>query len=96
MGQFVEADEIVAIVETDKVNVDIRSSHSGVITKVFAEEGDSVEVGGDFFEVDTSQKGSSEPAKESAPKKEESAPKQEAPKQDAPKKEEAPKTEEAK
>jgi 2-oxoglutarate dehydrogenase E2 component (dihydrolipoamide succinyltransferase) len=54
VGEFVEADEVVAIVETDKVNVDIRSSHSGVVTKFFAEEGDTVEVGGNFFEVDTS------------------------------------------
>jgi 2-oxoglutarate dehydrogenase E2 component (dihydrolipoamide succinyltransferase) len=54
VGEFVEADEVVAVVETDKVNVDIRSSHSGVVTKLFAEEGDTVEVGGSFFEVDTS------------------------------------------
>lgn len=30
-GDFVQADEVVAIIETDKVNVDIRSTHSGVI-----------------------------------------------------------------
>lgn len=53
VGEYVEADEIVAVVETDKVNVDIRSSHAGVVTKFFAEEGDTVEVGGNFFEVDT-------------------------------------------
>jgi 2-oxoglutarate dehydrogenase E2 component (dihydrolipoamide succinyltransferase) len=53
VGDFVEADEIVAVVETDKVNVDIRSSHAGVITKLCAEEGDNVAVGGEFFEVDT-------------------------------------------
>ena len=28
-GDFVKADEIVAVIETDKVNVDIRSTHSG-------------------------------------------------------------------
>jgi biotin carboxyl carrier protein len=30
-GDFVQADEVVAVIETDKVNVDIRSTHSGVI-----------------------------------------------------------------
>lgn len=37
-----QADEVVAIIETDKVNVDIRSTHSGVIKKYFANEGDTV------------------------------------------------------
>ena len=45
IGDFVEADEVVARIETDKVTVDILSDHSGVITKLFAEEGDTVEVG---------------------------------------------------
>lgn len=45
VGDFVEADEIVARIETDKVTVDILSTHSGVITKYFSEEGDTVEVG---------------------------------------------------
>ncbi len=48
-----EADEVVAVIETDKVNVDIRSTHSGVIKKYFANEGDTVQVDADFFEVDT-------------------------------------------
>lgn len=37
-----EADEIVAVIETDKVNVDIRSTHSGVIKQYFAKEGETV------------------------------------------------------
>jgi len=45
-GDYVQADEIVARIETDKVTVDILSEHAGVITKYFAEEGDVVEVGG--------------------------------------------------
>lgn len=74
VGDYVEADEIVARIETDKVTVDILSQHSGVIKKYFAEEGDTVEVGGDFFEIDTDAKGSSTPA---------AAPKEEAPAQQA-------------
>ena len=55
-GEYVEADEIVARIETDKVTVDILSEHAGVITKYFAEEGDVVEVGAEFFEIDTDAK----------------------------------------
>lgn len=75
-GEFVEADEIVAVIETDKVNVDIRSTHSGQIKQYYANEGDTVAVDADFFEIDTEAKGgaakkeaASQPAKE-APKKE--------------------------
>ena len=62
-----EADEIVARIETDKVTVDILSAHAGVITKWFAEEGDTVEVGGQLLEIDTDAKGSAAPKKEAAP-----------------------------
>ena len=55
-GEYVEADEIVARIETDKVTVDILSTHAGVIKKFFAEEGDTVEVGADFLEIDTDAK----------------------------------------
>ena len=64
-----QADEIVAIVETDKINVDIRSTHSGVITKYFANEGETVAVDSQFFEIDTDAKGSAAPAQ--APAKQE-------------------------
>lgn len=68
MGDYVEADEVVARIETDKVTVDILSQHAGVITKYYAEEGDTVEVGGDFLEIDTDAKA---PAGGSAPPKQE-------------------------
>lgn len=59
VGDFVEADEIVAIVETDKVSVDIRSPKAGVIKSWFAEEEDTIEVGAKFFEIDTDASGPS-------------------------------------
>jgi 2-oxoglutarate dehydrogenase E2 component (dihydrolipoamide succinyltransferase) len=65
-GDYVEADEVVAVIETDKVNVDIRSTHSGVIQKYFANEGDTVQVDANFFEIDTEAKGSAAP-KQPAP-----------------------------
>jgi pyruvate/2-oxoglutarate dehydrogenase complex dihydrolipoamide acyltransferase (E2) component len=61
------------VIETDKVNVDIRSTHSGVIKKYFANEGDTVQVDANFFEVDTDAKGGAAPAQKketpAAPKK---------------------------
>ncbi len=66
-----QADEVVAIIETDKVNVDIRSTHSGVIKKYFANEGDTVQVDANFFELDTDAKGgAAAPQKAAAPAKE--------------------------
>lgn len=52
-GEGVEVDDIVVQLETDKVNVDIRSPCAGVIAKMLKAEGDDVEVGADLFEVDT-------------------------------------------
>lgn len=52
-GDFVLADEIIARIETDKVTVDITSPESGVIKQYFSAEGDTVDVGADFFEIDT-------------------------------------------
>ena len=52
-GDFVQADEVVAVIETDKVNVDIRSPQAGVIKKYFANEGDTVQVDANFFEIDS-------------------------------------------
>ena len=67
VGEFVQADEVVARIETDKVTVDILSQHAGVIKKFFAEEGDTVEVGGDLMEIDTDGKA---PEGGAAPKQE--------------------------
>jgi 2-oxoglutarate dehydrogenase E2 component (dihydrolipoamide succinyltransferase) len=61
VGEFAAADEVIARIETDKVTVDILATHSGVITKYFAEEGDVVEVGADFAEVDTDAKAGAAP-----------------------------------
>jgi 2-oxoglutarate dehydrogenase E2 component (dihydrolipoamide succinyltransferase) len=56
VGEYVQADEVVAVIETDKVNVDIRSPHAGVIKKFFANEGDTVAVDAQFLEIDTDAK----------------------------------------
>jgi 2-oxoglutarate dehydrogenase E2 component (dihydrolipoamide succinyltransferase) len=75
-GQHVDLDEIVAIIETDKVQVEIRSPFAGTITKLYANQGDTVNVGKPIFDVDTEGKAStaaeakSEPTKADAPKAE--------------------------
>jgi len=67
-GEFVEADEIVARIETDKVTVDITSPVAGVIKSYFAAEGDTIEVGADFYELDTdATSGATAPATPAAP-----------------------------
>lgn len=72
-GEFVEADEIIARIETDKVTVDITAPKSGVIQEYLFGEGDTVDVGADFYVLDTDAKGGSAPPK-AAPKAEPAAP----------------------
>lgn len=48
-----ELDEIVCSVETDKTQVPIRSPEAGVITELFAANGEAVMVGKPFFVIDT-------------------------------------------
>lgn len=81
----------MATIETDKVDVQVNSPESGVILKVFSNEGDSVEVGSDFFEIDLDGKpgaaaaSAAKPEQKSAPPKAaETAPKAE-PKKETPK-----------
>lgn len=53
VGDKIEADEVVAIIDTDKISVEVISPVAGVLAKKhFEEEGAVVQVGDDFFEVD--------------------------------------------
>ncbi|KAI8364895.1 dihydrolipoyllysine-residue succinyltransferase E2 component [Choanephora cucurbitarum] len=95
VGDFVQQDEEVATIETDKIDVTVNSPASGTIVEVYAQEEDNVSVGADFFKLelgDAPKEGASPAAKKEEPKEE---PKEEAPKQEEPKKEE-PKKEEPK
>lgn len=42
VGDEVSEDEVIAVVETDKVSVDVRSTHVGVVVKLFAAVDDVV------------------------------------------------------
>ena len=50
------ADEVLAIIETDKVSVDINAPFDGIIGKFFAEVGDTIEVGAKLYEIDNEGK----------------------------------------
>jgi len=56
-------DQVVASIETDKVTVEVRSPHAGVIAEVFAAAGDEVNVGNPLFTLAT---GGAAPAKAAA------------------------------
>lgn len=51
VGDKVAADDVIVVVETDKVTVDIKANHSGVITQLLAVE--TVIVGHPLYEIDT-------------------------------------------
>ena len=52
-GDWVEADEVVCVVTTDKVDVEIPCPATGVLAKIVAEVGDTVPVGEVIAEIDT-------------------------------------------
>ncbi len=53
VGQFVEADEPLAEVETDKANVDMPAPFAGVVTAIVAEVGDTLAIGDVAARIDT-------------------------------------------
>lgn len=84
-GDYVEKDQAIAEVDSDKATLELPAEASGIIT-LKAEEGDAVAVGQVVCHIDTDGKPSGDaPAKE---EKKEEAPKAEA-KKEEPKKEEA-------
>mmetsp|Transcript_30110 Transcript_30110/g.45905 ORF Transcript_30110/g.45905 Transcript_30110/m.45905 type:complete len:410 (+) Transcript_30110:124-1353(+) len=52
-GDYVEADDVVVVLETDKVSVDVRAPEGGAIVEIMGEIDDVVEVGSDLFSLDT-------------------------------------------
>merc|ERR1719204_2263005 len=53
IGEYAAVDDVVAIIETDKVSVEIRAEEAGLITEHFCAIEDTVEVGAKLFSVDT-------------------------------------------
>ncbi|PPQ74696.1 hypothetical protein CVT24_003788 [Panaeolus cyanescens] len=71
VGDTVAADEEVATIETDKIDVSVNAPQAGKIVKLLANEEDTVTVGQDLFVIEEGEFESSAPASE-APAKEES------------------------
>eukprot|EP00644_Phytophthora_capsici_P002071 jgi/Phyca11/537331/estExt2_fgenesh1_pg.C_PHYCAscaffold_840028 len=67
-GDAVHADEVVLVLETDKVSVDVTSPVAGTVVEVLAQLEDNVEVGKPLFTLDDAlaPSGSSKPAQTSA------------------------------
>merc|ERR1712227_914237 len=99
VGDYVNESDEVATIETDKIDVAVNSPESGVITELYAEAEDNVEVGKDLFKIEPGEAPKEQPkdeGKSEEPKKDEEKseePKKEEPKKEEPKKEE-PKKEE--
>lgn len=70
-GDSVEADEIIASLETDKVAVEVPAPTAGVLGEILAQEGDDVEVGAVLARIDAGGEGA---AKTAAPKADEAEP----------------------
>ena len=57
VGDHVEVDEVVVVLETAKTNQEIRSPVSGELVKYLANVGDNIPVGADLFIIDTDKTG---------------------------------------
>ncbi len=55
-GEFVAEGDPLVEVTTDKVDVEVPATASGVLTQILAHEGDTVAVGAVLAEIDTSKK----------------------------------------
>ncbi|RKP07611.1 hypothetical protein THASP1DRAFT_34862 [Thamnocephalis sphaerospora] len=84
VGEFVEQDEEVASIETDKIDVPVNAPNGGKITKLHYNEEDTVAVGADLFTLDASAAKPEGGAAASAPPKTPEPAKAPAPAQSAP------------
>ena len=54
VGDYVNTDDVVVVLETDKVSVDVRAPFGGALTEIMGEVDDIVEVGSPLFRIDVS------------------------------------------
>lgn len=64
VGDSVEADEEVATIETDKIDVSVNAPTSGKIVELLAKEDDTVSVGQDLFRIEPGEGGVSSTSQE--------------------------------
>ena len=65
VGSPVQRDQTVAVLETDKVNVDINSPEDGILQEVYANPGDTVEVDAKLFKLNISAGSACKPQRHS-------------------------------
>jgi 2-oxoglutarate dehydrogenase E2 component (dihydrolipoamide succinyltransferase) len=63
-GDSVKRDDVLVELETDKVAVEVRAEEDGVISKITAREGETVEIGAVLGELDAGASGSAKPSEE--------------------------------
>jgi 2-oxoglutarate dehydrogenase E2 component (dihydrolipoamide succinyltransferase) len=52
-GDYVNEDDVVLVLETDKVSVDVRAPEAGAVVEIMGEVDDVVEVGSGLYRLDT-------------------------------------------
>lgn len=70
VGDFIEQDEILATIETDKIDIEVNSPSAGKITKLSFKPEDTVTVGEELAVLDDDATGSSSSGEKPAPKTE--------------------------
>ncbi|KAL6927581.1 2-oxoglutarate dehydrogenase complex E2 component [Hanseniaspora valbyensis] len=82
VGDFIDQDELLATIETDKIDVEVNSPSAGTITKLSFKPEDTVTVGEELAVLDSEGKAPKKEESAPAPKKEETAPTPAAPGKD--------------
>jgi 2-oxoglutarate dehydrogenase E2 component (dihydrolipoamide succinyltransferase) len=71
IGDHIDVDEVVVVLETAKTNQEIRSPVSGELVRLLANVGDNIPVGADLFVIDTDKVGSKQSPKSEVHSKDE-------------------------
>lgn len=87
-GESVSADQILVVLETDKINVEVPSPVDGTLVKILKQPGEDAEIGEVIAELAAGAGGKAPAAKEATPSKDESAAKDHSAGKNAPAKEE--------
>ena len=66
-GDYVNVDDVLVVIETDKVSVDVRAPTAGILEETLANQGDNVNVGAPLAKIKAGAKGSGAPAPAPAP-----------------------------
>ncbi|WFD32776.1 dihydrolipoyllysine-residue succinyltransferase [Malassezia sp. CBS 17886] len=95
VGDYVEESEEVATIETDKIDVSVNAPEAGIVTEVFAQPEDTVEVGKDLLKIEPGDPpaGGKEEKKEQPKEEKKEQPKEEKKEQPKEEKKEQPKEE---